>query len=155
MDVIWDQEKRAFMAKGEYGIANVGETQVFKKVKVYLMVEKTKNGDIVNLNIQAPDGSFYYFNYKRGIMQTAAFDGSYNDIVADVKPKKATFKGKKGEEDFQFMGCSKAKRMLFMENFIVEDGEVDPFGGNLEEENKEKEDTEEKKEEKEKEEDDW
>lgn len=172
LDIKWNEEKKSFLAKGNCGIANVGETQVFKKSKVYFLLEKKRSGDVMHLYIEPFKGMFYYFNYKRGIFQTISSNPTYNSIITDIKPKKATFKGKGDAGSFQYMACSKSKPLLFLRNFEEElaeseeeeiEGE-DPFGEAVKENSPEKDKTNNKKseeeeeeeiEEEEEEEDDW
>ena len=45
---------------------------------------------------------YYYFNYKRGLMQVYSSNEEFNTIISETKKDETKFK-LKDQEDFQFM----------------------------------------------------
>lgn len=153
IDVTWNEEKKSFLGSGMCGISNVLDEQLFKKCKLYFQLEKRRNGDVLHLYLEPFAGVFYYFTYKAGLFQAVSSNSTFNSILADVKPSKATIKAKGDIPSFQYSPCSKSKPLLFLRLFEeLEENKADEEEGIIEEE---KIDTEEIKEEKKEEEDDW
>ncbi len=114
----WDPILESFVSEGDLGIASFGKDQFFRKVPGKLIVEKKASGDIVHLYFEIDDQNWYYFTYKRGLLQTYSSDKEFNMIVMEEKEDKRKSPGKKKEEDYMYMLGSKSKRNIFLDQFM-------------------------------------
>ncbi len=114
----WDPILESFISEGDIGIASFGKDQFFRKVPGKLVVEKKASGDIVHLYLEIDDANWYYFTYKRGLLQTYSSDKSFNGIVMEEKEEKRKSPGKKKEDDYMYMLGSKSKRNIFLDQFM-------------------------------------
>ncbi|MED6302562.1 MAG: hypothetical protein VX883_02015, partial [Bacteroidota bacterium] len=99
----WDPNKKAYVSYGDLGIANINKRQVMKYVKGKIVVSKRMTGNDITIYLQLDDKNYYYFNYKRGLMQVYSSNEEFNTIISETKKDETKFKGEKDQEDFQFM----------------------------------------------------
>ena len=89
-----------------------------KYVKGKIVISKRMTGNDISIYLQLDDKNYFYFNYKRGLMQVYSSNEEFNNIIAETKKDETKFK-EKGQEDFQFMlGTSKLVapfKALYME----------------------------------------
>lgn len=116
--MIWDPILESFVSDGDIGIASFGKEQFFRKVPGKLVVEKKASGDIFHLYLEIDDANWYYFTYKRGLLQTYSSDKEFNLTVMEEKEDKRKTAGKKKEGDYMYMLGSKSKRTIFLDQFM-------------------------------------
>ncbi len=116
--MVWDAVTESFVSKGDIGIATIGKNMFFRKVPGKIAVEKRASGDIVHIYFEHDDTKWYYFTYKRGLMQAYASDKEFNNILLEMKDDKRKKSGSKKEEDYTFMLGSKSKHNIFLDQFM-------------------------------------
>ena len=99
----WDPNKKAYVSYGDLGIANINKRQVMKYVKGKIVISKRLTGNDITIYLQLDEKNYYYFNYKRGLMQVFSSNEEFNTIITETKKDETKFKGEKDQEDFQFM----------------------------------------------------
>lgn len=114
----WDPILESFVSEGDIGIASIGKEQFFRKVPGKIVVEKRASGDIFHLYLEVDDANWYYFTYKRGLLQVYASDKEFNNILLETKEDKRKSPGKKKEEDYMYMLGSKSKQNIFLDQFM-------------------------------------
>lgn len=114
----WDASQNAYVSNGKIGIANMFKKQVFKQLEGKVVIHKRKTGDEISIYLQLDDNNFYYFNYKRGLMQAYSTNTDFNTIIEETKKDKTKFKGKKDMEDYQYMLSTKTKAIGFKRKFF-------------------------------------
>src|SRR5690606_33981759 len=118
INLTWDPVLEAFVSKGDIGISSIGKDQFFRQVPGKVVVEKKASGDIVHLYLEIDDANWYYFTYKRGLMQAFASDKEFNNIIMEEKEDKRKTAGKKKEDDYMYMLGSKSKQNIFLDQFM-------------------------------------
>ena len=116
----WDFDKKAYVSYGDIGIANIKKKQVMRYVKGKVVVFKRITGDEITVYLEPEEDEYYFFNYKRGLMQVFSSDEEYNTIILETKKDNTKFKGGKEKEDFQFMMGSKTFVTAFRRSFFEE-----------------------------------
>ncbi len=114
----WDASQNAYISNGKIGIANMYKKQVFKQVEGKVVIQKRKTGDEISIYLELDENNFYYFNYKRGLMQAYSTNTDFNTVIEETKKDKTKFKGKKDEEDYQYMLSTKTKAIGFKRKFF-------------------------------------
>ena len=74
-----------------------------KYVKGKIVISKRLTGNDLTIYLQLDNKNYYYFNYKRGLMQVFSTNEEFNKVISDTKKDDTKFKGEKGQEEFQFM----------------------------------------------------
>jgi len=115
--LVWDPVMESFISEGTIGIASVGKEQFFRKVPGKFVVEKKASGDVVHLYLEVNDANWYYFTYKRGVLQTYSGSKEYNAILLEEKEDKRKQAGQKKEDNYMYMLGSKSKRNIFLDQF--------------------------------------
>jgi hypothetical protein len=118
LKLTWDPILESFVSQGQIGVASFGKEQFFRKIPGKVIVEKKRSGDIMHIYFEIDDANWYYFTYKRGLMQCYASDKAFNGIVMEEKEDKRKSPGKKKEDDYMYMLGSKSKRNIFLDTFM-------------------------------------
>jgi len=118
LQMTWDPVLESFVSEGDIGIASIGKKMFFRKVPGKFVVEKKASGDIVHLYFEIDDAHWYYFTYKRGLMQAYSSDKEFNNGLMELKEDKRKQAGAKKEDDYSFMLGSKSKQSIFVDQFM-------------------------------------
>lgn len=116
--MVWDATMESFVSRGDIGIASIGKNMFFRQVPGKIVLEKKASGDIVHIYFEVDDANWYYFTYKRGLMQAYASDKEFNNILLELKDDKRKQSGAKKEEDYTYMLGSKSKHNIFADQFM-------------------------------------
>lgn len=114
----WDPTLESFVSRGEIGVASIGKSMFFRQVPGKIVVEKKASGDIVHIYFEVDDANWYYFTYKRGLMQAYASDKEFNNILLEIKDDKRKQSGAKKEDNYSYMLGSKSKHNIFTDQFM-------------------------------------
>ena len=99
----WNSDKKAYVSYGDIGIANINKKQIMKYVKGKIVISKRLTGNDLTIYLQLDDKNYYYFNYKRGLMQVYSTNEEFNKVISETKKDDTKFKGEKDQEEFQYM----------------------------------------------------
>ncbi len=114
----WDPVLEAFVSEGSVGIASIGKNHFFREVPGKVAIEKRKSGDVVHLYLEVDDAHWYYFNYKRGVLQAVSSDQEFNTLLMEEKEDKRKKSGEKKSDDYLYMMGSKNGRGIFVDQFM-------------------------------------
>lgn len=111
---VWDKTNQAYRSVGNIGIGNILSNQVYKYVSGIVEVKKTRTGDEITMYLKLDENNYYFFQYKKGLMQVYSTNDEFNSIIMETKADKTKYKGSKGQEDFQFILSSKTKVATYL-----------------------------------------
>lgn len=95
----WNPGTRSFVSYGPIGIANLVRNQVNKYVNGYLEIEKGRVSDGFTLFLQPDVNTYFYFNYRDGLLQAISSSAAFNDYLVNLKTdKRVTTKRGTGEQ---------------------------------------------------------
>jgi len=114
----WDPLLESFVSSGSIGVASIGKDQFFREIPGKIAVEKKASGDIVHIYFEIDDAHWYYFTYKRGLMQAYSSDKDFNNLLLEEKEDRRKTPGKKKEDDYLYMLGSKSKQNIFLDQFM-------------------------------------
>lgn len=128
--LVWNKKETAWRSTGDIGIANVLGSQINRKIKGNIGITKKRSGDSFDLYLQISETHWYYFNYKRGLMQAYSSEAAFNEIITNIKGNDRKLKIEKGESSYVFFLSNKKKRDDFLkrlggESLDEEDEELD------------------------------
>lgn len=112
----WNAAEEAFQSVGPIGIGNMDKKQVFRYVKGKIEIEKRHSQDVFRMYIELDPGTWYYFEYKLGIMNIISSDKEFLDVLAAVKDDKRRFEEGKLKFSYQVIN-NKKKRDDFISRF--------------------------------------
>ena len=112
----WNAAEEAFQSVGPIGIGSMDKKQVFRYVKGKIEIEKRHNQDVFRMYIELDPGTWYYFEYKLGIMNIISSDKEFLDILTAVKDDKRRFEEGKLKYSYQVIN-NKKKRDDFISRF--------------------------------------
>jgi len=137
LDMVWDTLNRSFISRGTIGLSYLGETYVNRNIEGFVEFVPRSSGDQLNIYfefIEADLGQkvWYYFNYKKGVLQVISYNPQFNDGMNSINPKKSVITNKETGEIFQYtMGSINKKN-----NFVIRMMEAKQFYENKENEDK-------------------
>ncbi|MBI1268716.1 MAG: hypothetical protein GC193_14975 [Cryomorphaceae bacterium] len=114
---IWDDVEESFISQGPIGIASLDKKQVFKYVKGKIEMVKSRSADVLRVYIELDPGTWYFFEYKLGIMNITATDQDFINTLTELKDDKRKVKDEAGEKFVFQLVASKKKRNDFVDRF--------------------------------------
>jgi len=111
---VWDKQNQAYRSVGNIGIGNILDKQVYKYVSGIVEVKKTRTGDEITMYLKLDESNYYFFQYKKGLMQVYSTNEEFNSIIMETKADKTKYKGSKGQDDFQFILTTKTKVATYL-----------------------------------------
>ncbi len=99
----WNANRKAYVSYGDIGIANIYNKQVMKYINGKVVISKKLTGNDITIYLQLDDKTYYYFNYKRGLMQVYSSMEDFNTIINETKKDDTKFKGTKEQVEYQYM----------------------------------------------------
>lgn len=116
--LVWDPVMEAFVSKGDIGVASFGKDPVFRKLPGKIVIEKKTSGDVVHIYFEKDDENWYYFTYRRGLLQAYSSDKEFNTILMETKEDKRKMDAPKKEDNYLYMLGSKSKQSIFTDQFM-------------------------------------
>jgi len=113
----WNPTTGSYRYKGFIGISSIGKYQVNKMVYGLIELEKRRNGDVISIYFEPSDDSWFYFNYKRGMLGAFSSHDDFNAQIRDTKDDKRTQKGEKGKPNLTYVLSTAIQRRNFVRTF--------------------------------------
>ena len=110
----WDTESRSFIAKGPIGIGYIAGVPVNKYVDGYIQIQKSRASSGLNMYFKLNNDQWYFFSYKRGIMQVMSSDNRFNDYISGIKPDKRTLNPGSDENYYEYVISTRRKIVDFL-----------------------------------------
>lgn len=129
----WNKKRTSWESTGDIGIANVLGTQINRKIKGNLSITRQRSGDSFDLYLKISETHWYYFNYKRGLMQAYSSETAFNEIITNIKGNNRKLKINRGETSYVFFLSNKKKRNKFLQQIGqgIDDGSEDDDDGDV------------------------
>lgn len=114
LNLQWNKELDAWQSTSQLGIANILSNQINRKVNGHMLVTRKRSGDSFDLFIEIDEDHWYYFNYKRGLMQAYSSEAPFNEIITSIKGSDRKMKIERGETSYVFFLSNLKKRNDFL-----------------------------------------
>ncbi len=114
---IWNQKTRSYTSSGLLGLGGIYKNQFNKYVNGYIEIEKQRSGDAISIYLEVSSSEWYFFNYKRGIMQVISSNEEFNKIIKETKSKDKSIEVKKGETPYSYTISTVKKKESFVNKF--------------------------------------
>jgi len=117
VELAWDPKTGSYRYKGFIGIGSVGEHQINKMVYGLIELKKKRNGDMLSVYFEPSDESWFFFNYKRGMLGAFSSHDDFNANIRETKDEKRTKKGEKGKPNLTYVLSTAIQRRNFVRSF--------------------------------------
>lgn len=117
VELAWNPETGSYRYKGFMGISSVGKYQVNKMVYGLVELKKKRNGDELSIYFEPSDDSWFFFNYKRGMLGAFSSHDDFNAVIRDTKDDKRTKKAEKGKPKITYVLSTAIQRRNFVRSF--------------------------------------
>ena len=96
LDMEFDSTYRTLISTEPFGIAYIGDKYINRKFKGYTEWGTRKTNDYFNIYFETDAETWFFFQYKKGILNVLSSDKDFNNDLASIKPNK-TFKQNKAK----------------------------------------------------------
>ncbi len=117
VELTWDASTGSYRYKGFIGITSVDKYQVNKMVFGLIELNKKRNGDELSIYFEPSDDSWFYFNYKRGMLGAVSSHDDFNAQIRDTKDDNRTKKAEKGKPKITYVLSTAIQRRNFVRSF--------------------------------------
>ncbi len=124
----WDSETKSYISQGPIGIGSINKAQINKYVNGYIEIVKKRSGDEITVYLEPEESEWYFFNYRRGIMQIISSDKIFNEIIRETKPEDRKMKTKGKEMSYSYTLSSLRKKKSFLKKFqpdVIEEPDIE------------------------------
>jgi hypothetical protein len=117
----WNSETNSYRSVGKIGIGSILQTQINKMVDGYLEIEKTRTGDAFGLYFEIDRKTWFFFYYKRGLLQAYSSSNRFNNTLHEIKASKRKMDVEKGQESYLYFLSNMRKKQEFIRRFEQDD----------------------------------
>ncbi len=110
----WDSYTRSYISKGKIGVGYLGGNVVNKYVDGWIQIEKGRTGSSISIYLQPTASTWYYFNFKNGIMQVLSSDNVYNSRIETLKADKRILNPDSDTDYYEFLISTRRKSVDFV-----------------------------------------
>lgn len=112
LNMVWDERSSSFISQGPIGIGSIFDQQLFRYVDGTVQIKKMRSGDELKMYFELNEKNWYYFEYKRGVMQAVSSNEDFNDIIRDTKSSKRKYDG--DGPDYRYTLGTERKKIRFL-----------------------------------------
>ena len=117
--MVFDTVTRTFLSTGKLGLSFAGEKYVNRLVDGFIEIGLRQSGNFINIYIetakdQDKNYKWYFFHYKKGMLQAISSDPPFNDAIAAAKDKKRLKENKTTGEVYQYSLAPLERRNVFV-----------------------------------------
>ena len=96
---------------------NIEKTQINKLVDGHIEIQKKRSGDVLTIYLEIDRNSWFFFNYKRGLMQAYATNTAFNEVLRGIKTSKRKLDVPRGEQQYMFFLSNVTRKNQFLRQF--------------------------------------
>ncbi len=97
----WNQATKAFVSKGDIGIAVCGKKELNRYVPGLIEIQKKSNQSILQMYFEIGD-EWFFFRYYGTAMQGLSSNADFNKAVKETDPKKKILSAEKGQSAYHY-----------------------------------------------------
>ena len=114
LKLYWDSFTRSYISKGKIGVGYLGGNVVNKMVDGWVQIEKGRSGSSISIYLKPTASTWYFFNYKNGIMQVITSDNALNSRLETLKAEKRILNPDSDTEYYEFVISTRRKSVDFV-----------------------------------------
>lgn len=131
MRMVWNKKTRSWQSVGEIGLVNLGGYQINRRVKFIIEIDRKRSADALNIYMELNPDLWYFFSYKRGLMQAYSCDQKFNSVITSIKGSARRLPAIRGQMAYSFFLSNKKKKDDFLKRIDLNieapegDGDLD------------------------------
>lgn len=114
LNLYWDTYTRSYISKGKIGIGYIGGDVVNKYVNGWVQIEKGRTGSSISIYLAPTKKTWYFLNFKNGIMQVLSSDNAFNERIDALKPEKRILNPDSDTDYYEFVTTTRRKSIDFL-----------------------------------------
>ena len=115
--MVFDPEYNSFVSEGPIGLASILRIPVNKQVEGIIEIQRKRRGDEITIYLNVPGGEYYYFEYKRNVLQFYSSDKAIMEIMQGLEMKDRSLDRDGKLPPFTFNQSSRGKVNRFLSKF--------------------------------------
>jgi len=122
VNFVWDDMNNRYVSEGDVlSLVSLNETQLNRVYKGNIVIEKRRSGDIMDVYLEDGSGTWFFFHYRRGIMQVISSNKEFNTVITETKPEDRKLKGKRIEERYFYQISTEKRKKDFLKKLHPEE----------------------------------
>ncbi|MBC8321814.1 MAG: hypothetical protein H8E34_13955 [Bacteroidetes bacterium] len=120
LNLYWDLHTRSYVSTGKIGIGYLGGNVINKYVDGWVQIEKGRSGSSISIYLEPSEKTWYFLNYKNGIMQVISSDNAFNERIETINPEKRILNPDSDTDYYEYVISTRRKSVEFvrkMKNF--------------------------------------
>jgi hypothetical protein len=101
----WDNDNKAYIAKGAIVISSILDRQVNSFVDGYIIIEKGQNSDVLTIYLLTELQDEYYFQLKGGVMKAWSTNIDFTTAINEIDAEKRKTERVKGAPAYRYMSA--------------------------------------------------
>ncbi len=114
LKLYWDSYTRSYISMGKLGVGYMGGNVVNKYIDGWLQIEKGRTGSEITIYLKPTSSTWYYFNYKNGIMQVISSDNFLNEHLESINDDKRILNSDSDDEYYEYVISTRRKSIDFV-----------------------------------------
>ncbi len=115
LNMVWDPKSSSFVSQGPIGIGTIYDQQIFRYVDGRVQIKRKRSGDELKIYLELDEKNWYYFEYKRGVMQAVSSVGSFNEEIQSTDASDKKYEG--DGPDYRYSLGTERKKIRFLNEF--------------------------------------
>ncbi len=99
---------------GKIGVGYIGGNVINGYVDGWVQIEKGRSGSSISIYLEPTAETWYFFNYKNGIMQSISSDNAFNERIETIKPEKRILNPESDTEYYEYVISTRRKSIEFL-----------------------------------------
>jgi len=117
VEMKWNPRTKSYVSVGQIGIGSIGKTQINRYVDGFIEIERKRSGDKFTIYLEPSKSEYYYFSYRKGLMQAFSSVDAFNKLITDTEAENRRLKVKTGEQGYSYYISSKRRVASFLKTF--------------------------------------
>lgn len=114
LKLYWESFTRSYVSQGKIGIGYLGGKVVNKAIDGWVQIEKGNTGSSISIYLQPTPSTWYFFNYKNGIMQVISSDNALNSRLETLKAEKRILNPDSDTDYYEYVISTRRKSVDFV-----------------------------------------
>lgn len=111
VELEWKSDKQVWLSSGDLHLSNLGPYQVNRKIRGNIVLERGAEEDELFVFVKATAQNYYFFNYRRNMMESLSSHNEYMDLLRAIDPKKRKMKVGRNQAAYSFGPLNVVRRL--------------------------------------------
>lgn len=114
LKLYWDSYTRSYLSRGKIGLGYINGNAINSYIDGWVQIEKGRTGSSISIYLAPSEKTWYFFNYKNGIMQVISSDNSFNNRIETIKAEKRILNSDSDTDYYEYVISTRRKSIDFL-----------------------------------------